>query len=347
MRRESIISYQLSGAGADNRSPITGNWRSRTRTRGFTLPKQRGRSCGPCHAVAFLTCRSFREGGFTLAEMLVSIAVLALVVLFVTQLVNSAATISTLGHKRMDADSQARQLLDRMQVDFDQMLKRNDVSYYVKTGAAMPGNDQIAFFSGVPGHYPQPLYHSNVTLASYRVNNDSTSASYNRLERMGKGLNFNAAYPGAVPILFLPATIDSIWPAATSTTLPDPQGDYQLIGPQVFRFEYHYQLNTAYSRGPWPDVASFSIKDVAAMVVDIAVIDLRNRGALTDAQTTTLGGLLNDFADTMQTPGQLAGTWQSHLDNIIDPTSPEYIPTMPRAAIQNIRVYERCFYLSQ
>src|SRR5947207_12734253 len=137
MRRDSVISYQLSGAGADNRSPITGNWRSRTQTRGFTLPKQRGRSCG-----------------FTLAEMLVSIAVLALVVLFVTQLVNSAATISTLGHKRMDADSQARQLLDRMQVDFDQMLKRSDVSYYVKTGAAMPGNDQIAFFTAVPGHYP-------------------------------------------------------------------------------------------------------------------------------------------------------------------------------------------------
>ena len=34
----------------------------------------------------------------------------------------------------MDADSQARQLLDRMAIDFDQMLKRTDVSYFVKTG---------------------------------------------------------------------------------------------------------------------------------------------------------------------------------------------------------------------
>src|SRR5437773_4069248 len=145
MRRESVISYQLSGAGADNRSPITGNSRSRTQTRGFTLPKQRGRSCG-----------------FTLAEMLVSIAVLALVVVFVAQLVNSAATISTLGHKRMDADSQARQFFDRMAVDFDQMLTRNDVSYFLKagdgvatnmTGSASTGiNDRMAFFSAGPGY---------------------------------------------------------------------------------------------------------------------------------------------------------------------------------------------------
>jgi hypothetical protein len=38
-----------------------------------------------------------------------------------------------------------------MAIDFDQMLKRTDVSYYVKTtGNTEPGNDQIAFFSAVP-----------------------------------------------------------------------------------------------------------------------------------------------------------------------------------------------------
>src|SRR5437773_7946380 len=99
---------------------------------------------------------------FTLAEMLVSIAVLALIVAFVTQLVNSAATISTLGHKRMDADSQARQLFDRMAVDLNQMLTRNDVSYFLKaadgvatnmTGTSSTGmNDRMAFFSAGPGY---------------------------------------------------------------------------------------------------------------------------------------------------------------------------------------------------
>ena len=73
-----------------------------------------------------------RRAAFTLAELLVSMGVLVLLVLLFTQLLNSAATTMTFGNKRMDADSQARQLLDRMAIDFAQMLKRTDVSYYRK-----------------------------------------------------------------------------------------------------------------------------------------------------------------------------------------------------------------------
>ena len=67
------------------------------------------------------------RSGFTLAELVVSVGVLVLLVLLTTQLFKSAATVTTLGHKQMDADAQARQLLDRMAIDFAQMVKRNDV----------------------------------------------------------------------------------------------------------------------------------------------------------------------------------------------------------------------------
>src|SRR5438270_5562407 len=100
--------------------------------------------------------------GFTLVELLVSMGVLVLLVFLASQLVNSAATITTLGHKRMDADSEARQVLDRMAIDFAQMVKRTDVDYYLKSSATgigvrnllQPGNDKIAFYSAVPGYYP-------------------------------------------------------------------------------------------------------------------------------------------------------------------------------------------------
>src|ERR1700692_2172568 len=52
--------------------------------------------------------------GFTLAELLVSVGVLVLLTLLATQLLNSAATIMTLGHRQMNADSQARELFERM-----------------------------------------------------------------------------------------------------------------------------------------------------------------------------------------------------------------------------------------
>jgi hypothetical protein len=319
------------------------------------------------------------KAGFTLAELLVSIGVLVLLVLLATQLLNSAASITTLGHKQMDADSQARQLLGRMAIDFGQMVKRNDVSYYVKSAgnpqlidpATNPtGNDQIAFFSLVSGYYPTPSYQSPVSLIAYRVNSDPSlnnlARSYNKLERMGKGFVWNGVSSSYMPILFLDGatppqnTIANNWPAATVSGTPPPSGtpdpDYELVGPQVFRFEYYYLLSSAlsanalsngaiankFSGGPWSNVNSFVITDVAAIVVDIAAIEPKSKVLLTNAQIATLAGGLADFPSNAATaaamvPGQLRANWQTALDANA---------SLPRPAVSGIRVYERYFYLS-
>ena len=112
-------------------------------------------------ALATLSLQRRGVTGFTLVELLVTIGVLVILVLLATQLLNSAASITTLGHKQMGADAQARQSLDRMAIDFAQMLKRSDVDYYLKSSATgtgvrylpQPGNDKIAFYSAVPGYY--------------------------------------------------------------------------------------------------------------------------------------------------------------------------------------------------
>src|SRR2546423_5307791 len=165
--------------------------------------------------------------GFTLAELLVSVGVLVLLVLLATQLLNSAATLTTLGHKQMDADSQARQLLDRMAIDFAQMVKRSDVDYYVKSSwfasgtpppppgvtavrtLLQPGNDQIAFYSTVPGYYPLTGAQSPVSLVAYRVNATSTSSSYNKTERLGRGLVWNDIATTDITVGFMPILVDS------------------------------------------------------------------------------------------------------------------------------------------
>ena len=111
--------------------------------------------------------------------------ILVLLVLLFTQLLNSAATITTLGHKQMDADSQARQLLDRMAIDFAQMVKRTDLDFFGKgttapnsVGGTMTGNDQIAFYSAVPGYYHPPDIQSPVSLVAYRVNSLSGASCF-------------------------------------------------------------------------------------------------------------------------------------------------------------------------
>ena len=61
--------------------------------------------------------------------------------------------------------------------------------------------------------------------------------------------------------------------------------NYEVIGPDVFRFEYYYLLSSSpsvgtanqLSAGPWTSTDTFSVKDVAAIVVAIAVIEPKSR----------------------------------------------------------------------
>jgi hypothetical protein len=300
-----------------------------------------------------------RVRGFTLAELLVSMGVLVLLVFLATQLVNSAATVTTLGHKQMDADSQARQLLDRMAVDFAQMVKRSDVDYYLKseqTGAPdcttctaqTGGNDQIAFFGTTSGYYPTPSYQSPISVIAYRINQDTTAGNpaYLKLQRMGKGLIWNGGASTYKPILFLDntnaTTISINWHAAVDSSATD--SDYELIGPQVFRFEYYYLLKTgSFSATPWDTSAGHTnvsaMRDVAAIIMDIAMIDPKSKALLTDpnSQIAALVGQLTDYSSGM-VPGQLLAKWRDTIDANT---------SLPRPAIPGIRVYERFFYLNQ
>jgi hypothetical protein len=310
--------------------------------------------------------------------------VLVLVVLLFTQLLNSAATITTLGHKRIDADLQAREVLDRMAIDLPQVIKRSDVDYYLKSSASAPdcgacgpqtGNDQAAFYSTVAGYYqtvptPAPTYtdKSPVSLLSYRINPNSAFSSYNRLERLGKGLAWNgfSSDPAWTPVVFLPQTIIGNWGGPNSVLSPSTEASsqYEVIGPQVFRFEYYYLLKgpsttlpAIFSATPWdtrPGVGHTNVsgmQDIAAIVVAIAVIDPKDKALLdtvdpTGVKLNRLNGadgaapLLVDYnAASMTTPGQLLTAWRTALDaNTVG---------LPQPAISGVRLYERYFYLYQ
>jgi hypothetical protein len=310
---------------------------------------------------------------FTLVEMLVSIAVLTLLVLMFTQLINNAATIARPANKHIDTNTQARAVFDRMAVDFGRMLKRTDVDYYFKAGSnKYPGNsgghskgggaqgqtelnDQIAFYSQVPGYStgsPSPI-----SLVGYRVNGLSTSASYNKLERLGKGLlwngisNLNVNNQNTLkPIFFLPVQIINIWPAATNNSA-DANGDYETIGPQVFRFEYYYLLKSgALTDTPWDTAAGHTsingLKDLEAIAVTIAEIDPQSRSLLTDQNLLDLEQAMNDFKTQKGNGPVKTGVIETQWNQVItDPVTYPVTATMPRAALSAIRIYNRYFDL--
>lgn len=239
----------------------------------------------------------------------------------------------------MDADAQARQLLDRLAIDLWQMVKRPDVDYYLKSPAGpQNGNDQIAFYSEVAGYYPASGSPSSVSLVSYRVNSTPGAAAFNKLERMGKGLLWNGDSTPDTPIVFLPLTISANWPNAVNS---NADSDYEVIGPQVFRFEYFYLLkNGSLSDTPWDTVTGHTsvngMRDIAAICAAIALIDPKSKGLLADAQLTTLASGMNDFVSSMR-PGELLAQWQSVLDSATD---------MPRPSISSIHLYQRSIYLA-
>jgi prepilin-type N-terminal cleavage/methylation domain-containing protein len=224
------------------------------------------------------------QRGFTLTELLISMVILALLILLVTQVINTAATTVRPANKHIDTDTEARTVFDRMAVDFSQMLKRKDVDYFLKANARKyPGksglhgkggggggqgqtdlNDYMAFYTQTPGYSSSSP--SPISLVAYRVNGLSSSAAYNKLERRGEALlwngisSYNPNNATARPIFFLPILIQDVWSctgnspcAIGNRTDQNKDRPYlETIGPNVFRFEYCYLLKTGRATDtPW------------------------------------------------------------------------------------------------
>ena len=317
------------------------------------------------------------SGAFTLVEMLVATAVLSLLIVMVAHLFSSTVSVTTMDNKRIDADAQARVLFDRMAVDFARMVKRTDVDYLLKQPANqqrqdasvnVTGNDQIAFYSEVPGYYPATGAQSPVSLVAYRVNADNTSGRYAKVERLGKGLVWNGVSATDSPVLFLPVPLASPLPSPLPSPMPsvvpgpawtqagnsspDPHGDYELLGPQVFRFEYYYLLKgqtvggTSYpsvlSDTPWDvripgHVSVAGLQDVAAIAVAIAVTDPKSQVLITNPQLVQLAAQLPDFV-SLSAPGALEAQWETALA--------AGVAGIPKEATKWVRVYHRFFYLN-
>jgi Prokaryotic N-terminal methylation motif len=347
--------------------------------------------------------------GFTLAELLVSVLVVVIITAIASQLMSSSSAIARSGSKRFDTDTQARVVLDRMALDFAQMVKRTDVDYYVKQkfykghgnghGCGQGHNndlssDQIAFYSQVPGYYPSS-HGSPISLIAYRVNEgNANNPAYGRLERMSKGLLWNGVSNNVgngsfYPTVFQTGQIDSscggnscpcngtvgpwanVWSAAICNTNSSTDVDYEIIGPNVFRFEYYYMLKNGRVAGwPWdrfdyPDQQTMNtpvklgLSQVRAIAVSIAVIDPASRALIQQAASanTAYGNILDvaaslpDFknscgrGNSQKSIGDLEEDWKGIIESMAQTGQADQGRLIPREAAKGIRVYNRYFDL--
>jgi prepilin-type N-terminal cleavage/methylation domain-containing protein len=271
--------------------------------------------------------------GFTLAELLVSVAVLSLLVISVQQLVRGAMSLASNGTKHLDADAEARLVINRMAIDFTNVIKRTDVDYYFQKNA---GNDQAAFYSLVSGYYPDGVDpspgvvtpKSPLCVVGYRIRN-------NKLERLSKALIWNGVTKSTTgvstlaadtrPMVFLPQTLTGTW---TNIAGSGNDPDYQVIGSQVYRFEFTFLLNDGTIADNHADLG---LQDISAIIGTIAVLDGKSRAMVTD-----MAGAAAKLPDPPANKTPLS-VWEEQLQ-----TGDLGVPT---TAAAQVRFYQRYFYV--
>ena len=271
------------------------------------------------------TQQHYRQPAFTLLEMLLAMAVLVMLVVLTAEMVNTASVIARRGAVKMDSDSRARAIFDRMALDFRAIVKRSDIDYLFQKET---GSDRMAFYSQASGFYPEGVTGSTpkspVSLVGYRVN-------HNRLERLGKALVWNGvtdSTPAASGLsrdtpgmVFLPLTLSSQWNSAVSGT--DADLDFQVLGRQVFRFEFCFLTKD----GVFSPL--FEREQSVAAVVSIAMLD--NPTAFPALNLDDLAASLPDGDDPA-----VADQWSSAIGTLVEKNG---------GSLPNIRVYQRFFQI--
>ena len=282
----------------------------------------------------------YRQAAFTLIEVLVSCAVLALVVVMVAQMVSSATSVTGASRKRVDADDEARMVFDRMGEDFAQMLRRPDVNPILLASSNSPsGNAELYFYSQAPA---SSIYtnssNSQIALIGYQV-------MTNGLARLGIEQAWDTLSFSTNAMSNMVATNQSA--ASNATT----SANYHVIAPSVFRMEFALlmkpggtnnpseisiitngtsmpvsnPLGTAYTNSTnalspttngtnvffQTNNAGQGLKDVEAIIVALAILAQTSQKIVTPGALSTLatsGGMPNAVIYPSGGSGTLTGT---------------------------------------
>jgi prepilin-type N-terminal cleavage/methylation domain-containing protein len=261
-----------------------------------------------------------RRAGFTLIELVVSMAVLTIMLTMVLQITNSARNAVKLTESKSNNDAIARRAFDRISRDLAQIVIRDDARIEFKSN---PGNDQISFLTRAKGFTAAgDAGDRDVSLVSYSILYDATAGE--RLLRGSCGNLFAVASPAALKL-------DASLPF--SAVSPD---NLQLLSNNVIRFEVEYLIQGA--SGVTQEItAPATSQNLRGLVITLVTLDDWGRRAIKPDHLESLTANFTDAATGKQT----LKTWSLKRDEL----AKSGIAGLPKDALQSIRCYQRTFMI--
>ena len=266
------------------------------------------------------TSRRAGLAGFTLIEVLVSCAVLALILVLTSQFIAGTTTIIQNDNRRMDAFTAARAVLDRLSLDWDNR---------VGTSSATPTYDKIAGDDALSFHSRTPAYEggdrSVPSHVGYRMRPHPVHGRV--LERAAMGENW---YAGTAPVAFPPTPAVAI-----------AETDFSRTGQGIVRFELGFLVvNTGTGLWNWritppaPGSAE-TLQAIGAFLVSIDSVSIQKIPAT--QRTGLLDALAAQFpnSEDQKNPAEV---WEALAANA---PALALAANVPLPVAQSVRVFQR------
>lgn len=254
-----------------------------------------------------------QKPGFTVLELLVSMAVLALVLVLLVNAFGAVVRIWQGGKARADNFTKARVILGTLDRDLQSAVLRRDLGAFVDAN----GNEALAFYSLVNGSSGN----RKVSLVNYSLTNSSNSSV---LRRLDYGLDYSTGAP----------TLQ------VTNALPDlSKVQLQDVADGILRFEWQFRTTDGSLRESYeydsekPNAAS----NTRSMIVSMLVLD--DAAFRLAKQSGTFDALMAKFAANPSPNQTHAELWGANLLN------PGFLNGLPDPVRKGVRVYQRQFIL--
>jgi len=250
--------------------------------------------------------------GFTLVEILVAMAVLALMMTGLATIISFVSKTWLAGINIVDNFTKARVMLNLLDRDIQQMVLRRDVAAFSDAS----GNPACAFYTRVQGNQGTSTTDPrNLSLVEYSLNPASSPSTSSVLQRTELGLFFSSGtmalgYPNPPPL------------PTTTFTGTNQANQTETVGNGVIAFQWQFVdgTGTIQSNSGSSNAYSYTFSNPAApansRAVIVSLLVMSNNAYTFALDTNNLGNVAGCFASTTAPTGETyAQSWNAILNS--------------------------------